>query len=515
MRTRALGTEVEDFTAQHLRVRYIVALLLIAILTLVSQAVIQVSIADQEHDSRIVNIAGRQRMLSQKITKTCYYIAEAESAEAREGYRNQLEEALGLWQRSHAGLQRGDPEFGLPGKNSAQVMILFKGIEANHQAMISAAQQVLAAPDSQMVLRRATQIISANEPKFLPGMDAIVFRYDAEAKERVSSAKYLEIGLAIITLLVLVLEARFIFAPAVSRLRRDMREREQREADMETLFSASPTAMLLIDEASLAIIQCNRKTEDLMGCAAEGILQREISEFLDAKHETNRRFLEKVRSGDALSEYEILLIDAQSTSVEALVSSCRLTFAGRHVYVLGVTNITELKKAQQTLQYYATFDEMTGLVNRRTGLMLLDKEVERAQRKRIALTVCYADLDGLKAVNDRYGHHEGDWMIRTMSKVLSDSIRKGDVAMRLGGDEFMLMLHECPEAEAKLLLGRIETRLSDISSAEQKPFTLGVSFGLALYDLTRHANAAELIADADSRMYEAKQARKSAKRALL
>ena len=83
--------------------------------------------------------------------------------------------------------------------------------------------------------------------------------------------------------------------------------------------------------------------------------------------------------------------------------------------------------------------------------------------------------------------------------------------MRLGGDEFMLMLQDCREEDANVLLTRIEKRLGELSASEHKPFALKMSVGLARYDPARHTNTDALIAEADAKMYEAKLARKSAK----
>jgi diguanylate cyclase (GGDEF)-like protein len=84
------------------------------------------------------------------------------------------------------------------------------------------------------------------------------------------------------------------------------------------------------------------------------------------------------------------------------------------------------------------------------------------------------------------------------------------VAIRLGGDEFLLALHDCPEDEAGLLLQRIEKRMAEIPAREAKPFPLTASFGVATYDPLRHGKVDDLVAEADSRMYAAKQAKKSA-----
>jgi diguanylate cyclase (GGDEF)-like protein len=501
--------DIAEFTANRMRARYIVALGLIALLTLVSQWVIQHSLAAQEHDSRVVNIAGRQRMLSQKITKTSLYLQTAESASARLAFTAQLRDALSLWTQSHLGLQHGDAGLGLPGNNSPEILALFSAIEPDYAAMVAAVERIIARPDATPDLTTAVAELSMHEAPFLAGMDAIVFRYDSEAKRKVNSARYLEIGLAALTLIVLVLEARLIFAPAVRRMRHDMHRHEVHEADMERLFSSNPTAMFLVDEHTLNISRGNGKAEALMSCSPNGYIDHPLCEFIDAKFEANRSFLEKIRAGDPLNEYEVVLLDARRSVVEALASACRISYAGQNRYVIGITDISAIKKAQQTLQYYATFDEMTGLVNRRTGLLMLATEMGRARRDKRPLTVCYVDLDRLKQVNDTFGHHEGDWVIKALSGSLAESIRDGDVAIRLGGDEFLLVLHDCSRESAAQLIGRIEQKLRDSSYAKDCPYQVSASFGLVIYDPLIHLTPEILVDAADKHMYEVKHGKQA------
>lgn len=502
--------DVAEFTANRMRARYIVALSLIALLTIVSQWVIQHSLADQDYDSRVVNIAGRQRMLSQKITKTALYVRSAETADEHRVALEQLQAALSLWRQSHRGLQEGDSSLGLPGHNSPEVNALFRDIEPHHAAMVAAAERILARPDATDEMTAAVRQLSRHEPSFLAGMDAIVFRYDSEAKQRVDHARYLELGLAALTLIVLALEAHLIFAPAVRRMRHDMRRHEVHEADMERLFASNPTAMFLVDEPTLKIIRGNGRADTLMSCSPNGYVDHPLCEFIDSKFEANRSFLEKIRVGDALNEYEVVLFDARRSVVEALASACRIRYAGQTSLVVGVTNITAVKKAQQTLQYYATFDEMTGLVNRRTGLLMLSTEMGRARRDSRPLSVCFVDLDRLKMVNDTFGHHEGDWMIKSLAASLLESIRDGDVAIRLGGDEFLLILHDCTEESATQLIARIELRFLGKSRDDQDGrYDLSASFGMARYDPQRHSTPEDLVGEADKRMYEAKHAKQS------
>jgi diguanylate cyclase (GGDEF)-like protein/PAS domain S-box-containing protein len=235
-----------DFSARQLRLRYIIALSLIALLTLVSQWLIQSTVSRHDHDTHIINIAGRQRMLSQQITKTSYYIAAANHPEHRKEYLNQLRQAVALWEQAHTGLQKGDAQLGLPGRNSAEIVALFNHIQPRHEAMIKASRQILQAPEDTANLESAIRRLSENESMFLSGMDVIVSRYEAEAEERIALVERLEIALALGTLLVLFLITRFIFSPALHRLRQDMQALEDAVGIKEALSSAENRFLSLV-----------------------------------------------------------------------------------------------------------------------------------------------------------------------------------------------------------------------------------------------------------------------------
>ncbi|RJX32803.1 MAG: diguanylate cyclase [Oxalobacter sp.] len=495
-------------SARQLHRRYIVALSLIALLTIVSQAFIQYLIADQEHDSRVVNIAGRQRMLSQKITKTSFYIANAESAEASNTFRKQLAEALALWKRSHNGLQNGDQEMGLPGDNSREIKLLFQKIESNHQAIIRAADAIIASPNNASTLKRAINTIQQNESDFLLGMDAIVFRFDKEAKDKIEVARWLELALMLTTLVVLVLEAVLIFAPATRRIRRDMQNLAEREQDLARLFDASPIAMMMVDMNDLTILRANQKALELTKLVYDALLQQPLGSLLDSSYDANRNFLEKLRGDKVLNEFEITLLDTNHDVLESLVSSRIVEFAGRFVYVLGFTNIHELKIAQQGLEYHATYDALTGLVNRRTGLMFLENAMARAKRDKTLLAVIFADLDGLKIANDTFGHAEGDRLLRTAAQAVTGLIRTSDFAARLGGDEFLIILPNCPLRGAQKIVDNLEHFMNSLNDGTPHQAVYSISCGIAEYAADRHATPDDLIAEADEKMYRVKQEKK-------
>ena len=311
-------------------------------------------------------------------------------------------------------------------------------------------------------------------------------------------------ALFITMLVVLVLAVKYAFAPATASLTVALRQSAEREADLERLFSASPTALLLIDANSLEIVRSNQEAEKLLGATAEALESRPFIDLLDAGHDTNQRFLEKLVAGDTLFEYEVLLMGTENRSIQALAASSSTSFGGRWVHVLGLASIDEIKKAQQDLRYYATFDEKTGLVNRKTGLMLLEKEMDRVKRTFIPTTICFADISNLKQINDHYGHEEGDWMIQTLSRAMTDVVRKGDAAIRLDIAEFILVLHACPFDQASLLLHRVEKRMAAIAFSNPRPFDMQVRFGMALFDPARHPTVDSVIAAAAQDTYEYK-----------
>lgn len=498
-------TQAVHLSASQLRRRYIVALSLIAFMTVAAQVVVQFLIGNKELDTHIVNIAGRQRMLSQTIAKTSAYLTQPESLVEQSRLKEQLAQSVSQWGRGHRGLLLGDSEMRLPGANSATIRTLFAQIDPPFTAIVDAANAILAAADDATVVAKAVRTIQEHEPVFLKGMNEIVLRYDQEARDKVAFARWLELVLMCATLLVLVLEAGFIFAPATRRIEHDMQELANREDDLESLFAVSPTAILLVDSKKLTILHANRKAANFIGLSSAEIVKGTLYDHLDDHYDANRRFLEKLLNDAALNEYEVVRLDARRSAFETLVSVRPITYAGRSAFVLGITNATELKKAQETLEFFATFDEVSGLMSRHIGMLMLNKSMERSKRDGEQITVCYADLDGMMAVNDQYGRSEGDWLIHTVAKVLTELIEPSDIAIRLGGDEFLLVLHHCSPQGGDFLMYRAEERLAEIEYEANKPFRLRISFGAVAYVPDRHHTADALIAEADALMSKAKQ----------
>ncbi len=170
-----------------------------------------------------------------------------------------------------------------------------------------------------------------------------------------------------------------------------------------------------------------------------------------------------------------------------------------------VQDITADKQHQQQLEWLAHHDPLTHLPNR---LLLGDRmrvAFAQADRARKLLAVCYLDLDGFKAVNDRLGHDAGDRLLIEVAGRLRDSLRAGDTVSRLGGDEFVLLLAgfdavaDCEHAVARLLV-----LLAAPYALAEGVATVSASIGVTLYPLDR-GEPDELLRHADQAMYLAKQ----------
>ncbi len=158
----------------------------------------------------------------------------------------------------------------------------------------------------------------------------------------------------------------------------------------------------------------------------------------------------------------------------------------------------EVSQRTQQLQDQARHDSLTGLCNRRGLDELLRRELARAKRARKVLTVVYWDVDDFKGINDREGHFHGDEVLRQVAAALRGSVREVDLACRLGGDEFCLVLPDCSAAQARRVCQAVTDHLARAMPG------LGVSHGIAETGPDGFLSAEELLRVADQRMYERK-----------
>jgi len=160
------------------------------------------------------------------------------------------------------------------------------------------------------------------------------------------------------------------------------------------------------------------------------------------------------------------------------------------------------------LEYTSIRDGLTGLYNRR-GFELRSYEAAKCMKKGSTACAMVIDMDGLKRINDRYGHAEGDIAIKNLADIIGTVFKDKAIAGRTGGDEFYVFVPECTEDTAAIFKKQFYFLLSDINNNMDKPYELSASFGTFVHEITPAYNVEELLRIADERMYAEKQQKRA------
>ena len=181
---------------------------------------------------------------------------------------------------------------------------------------------------------------------------------------------------------------------------------------------------------------------------------------------------------------------------------------GRTVVTSIMIDMTAQKQAETQLEEMARKDALTGLDNRRAGIETLRRIYSESKAAGQPLTVCFADIDGLKYINDTYGHGAGDSMIQAVADVLRNHVARIGTVCRLGGDEFVLILPGVRRAQAVMLTAGIEKDAAKCLVGQSQGITM--SFGFKEADYGADETADTLVNVADYEMYREKR-KKSAR----
>jgi diguanylate cyclase (GGDEF)-like protein/PAS domain S-box-containing protein len=168
-------------------------------------------------------------------------------------------------------------------------------------------------------------------------------------------------------------------------------------------------------------------------------------------------------------------------------------------------DVTVLKNLEEELRSLSLTDSLTGLHNRRGFFTLAELQLRLADRRKQGMYMLYADMDGLKQINDTYGHQEGDRALVETALLLKATYRSSDVVSRIGGDEFAVIPVGTVEDNIAIIISRFQKNLEDFNARKLLKYPLSVSIGIVLYDPLNPRALEELISRADAMMYEQKK----------
>ena len=286
---------------------------------------------------------------------------------------------------------------------------------------------------------------------------------------------------------------------------RDITERKRAAgslAQQAAAMKASMDGMAIIDHSG-ACIYLNDAYAKIFGYADPARLIGASWEMFYFEEELNRmkeQIMPAVwRDGSWRGEALGLKLSGGTFPLEISISSVD---GGGLVQV--VRDITERKKLEETLRNSSLKDDLTGLFNRRGLLKQAAPYFDFARRQKEKLLLLFIDLDGMKKINDEFGHNEGDNALIQTAAILNRSFRSTDIIARLGGDEFTVLVTDL-NASKEEAITRLNENLKAYNASELCSHKLAFSIGVATLEPERMACFEELLEQADQAMYEQKR----------
>lgn len=402
---------LDTTTFLKIQKRYMLAFAGIAITIIVAQILIQLHLNSQLDDSRVINVAGRQRAYSQKLVKEILLLNQAVTAQEKKRLILEIEKTIAIWNTSHKALQYGNDSMGIPIENYTDILQLFKKITPHHAAMIKAAEATIISLEnsgnSSISNKNASiKALLDNERVFLTLMDHIVNEYDLRSKTALQKLKYKEYVLFAFSFLILVLEILFIFRPlsyqiknTISKLIQSQIASDVHTQKIELLFQEKEKSLqelqelnFVIDNAALfasiktdgSIVFISKKFQELLGSTTQE-LSKPLSEILTT-NEGQQQYLKEVLKSNRknIRTEEIQIITKKEEAIWLDMSIIPLHQSSKQQSILILcANITERKANQAKVELLTKQNFEDKILQKKLQASQI-VEGQEEERKRIA-----------------------------------------------------------------------------------------------------------------------------------
>ncbi len=285
-------------------------------------------------------------------------------------------------------------------------------------------------------------------------------------------------------------------------------EKERAQVTLESIADA-----VITTNAEGHVHSMNKVAVKLTGWPLEKALNRPVSQIFSVIHEISRTHTpnpvaECLRQQKAITnDQDLILIDHHGG--EYAITESAAPIRGSDGEQLGAVlvfrDVTSARKLSSQLNWQASHDPLTGLLNRREFEHQLNRLLETALHAAKTHSLMYLDLDQFKVVNDTCGHSAGDELLRQLSSLIVKLLRNDDILARLGGDEFGILLEGCQQADALRVANLLRLEIQKFRFGwQEKIFSVGVSIGLTQIS-GKTINPDEIMSAADSACYAAKE----------
>jgi diguanylate cyclase (GGDEF)-like protein/PAS domain S-box-containing protein len=448
-----------------------------------------------------INMAGKQRMISQRIAFTVNHMLVDTGGHIEESLED-LKEQLLLFVANHHTLAKA------PGLSKGLNQIYFHS-PYNLDKKVSAYAAIV-----KDIIRKVTSGVAVDvnsmevEQLNIAAMDTLIGLLDMAVMQyqKDAEAKLGKISNHIEMLTELILFTLFFGVVAFSFMLRKLFQDEKRLSINQFVFDHSIDGIITAD-AHGTMMSVNSAVRDLLSCETGALVGRNLFILLDDIHAHKDSDIQQVQAeieqrGSWREEVLSLQkgIKPLSIGVRAVYSeSGDITH-----YIALLTDISVQKESEDKFRFLSMHDALTGLLSRMALYESLEHEIKRCERHDRSMALMMLDLDGFKQVNDEYGHQAGDEVLKEISGRLQSVVRASDLVARLGGDEFVVAqteigCHEDAENLAKKILAEIVQPVQ-WSGTE---LNVGASIGIAIYP-DHGATVDELLLVADGQMYDVK-----------
>lgn len=297
----------------------------------------------------------------------------------------------------------------------------------------------------------------------------------------------------------------------VNRSRQIIRHGEKK---LRTITSAVQDAIMMIDHDG-NISFWNEAAEKIFGYSLQETIGKHYLEFIVPQRNRNdfeKGFIGFRKTGDGFGIGKTMEVEAMrkdGTEFPAELSLSAAQFHYQWIAVGIVRDITQRKQNEEKIVALSITDQLTGLHNRRGFLVFAEQQLKLADRNRRRVLLFFADLDGLKGINDTLGHKEGDQAIADVATVLRDTFRSSDIIARMGGDEFAILAIDPEENNIELIMNRLQNQVDLHNRQAKRKYQLSISVGSSFYDPENPSSVDELMASADALMYEQKRKKRT------
>lgn len=485
--------------------RFIIASLLLITIFIIKQLYVQSQIAQLEDTSYIINIAGRQRMLSQKIIKDLILIQQNDSSEKKEHYINDIENSLDLWNESHHELIDMNETDKLLGNYREKIYLKYQELDSEYQYIMNNISLFLQYKNNSMTDIKGFDIsidqILVNEEMYLKQMDAIVNIYEDITKESIIKIQVIHTMLFIIATVIFLFISFLIVFPIFNYLKNSFYNANKSNENLLKMLNTMKGA-LFVTNRSGDIIFMNEDANAIILTQESTQNTKNISKQIEWISFDIMGCIEKtVKSDNRIENIEVKLFDRNKDVITYLLSATTFSFEEKEAVLLNLFDITAQKNAEKVLKSMVTKDNLTNLYNRHFLEKIIVEEQERADRYEIPLSAILMDIDYFKNINDQWGHPVGDSVLQLAASILTNNVRSSDYVIRIGGEEFLILMPNTSVKGATAAAKKVKRAIAEAKHPVIGQFT--ASFGVA--ERNRGEDYQSLYNRADKALYIAKE----------